>query len=84
MIGSAGAVYNRIFLTAAGTIIWGATSAGTALASSLAKVRSHLGKKTPMVVRTLQLGWSCPQPFPFECQWAELEPPTVERSEHRL
>ena len=38
MIGSAGAVYNRIFLTAAGTIIWGATSAGTALASSLAKV----------------------------------------------
>ena len=42
MIGSAGAVYNRIFLTAAGTIIWGATSAGTALASSLAKVRSHI------------------------------------------
>lgn len=42
VIGSAGAVYNRIFLTAAGTIIWGATSAGTALASSLAKARSHL------------------------------------------
>ena len=39
VIGSAGAVYNRVYLTAAGTVIWGATSAGTALASSLAKVR---------------------------------------------
>ena len=39
IIGSAGAIYNRVFLTAAGTVIWGATSAGIALASTLAKVR---------------------------------------------
>ena len=53
IIGSAGAIYNRVFLTAAGTVIWGATSAGIALASTLAKVRRpcHACRISVLVVK---------------------------------